>query len=395
MRKNPTTIYRVPTEPGPPPPETSKRFARGILGLALFGAGIWTLHEFLPALIWASILAIATWPSYQKACKRWPWDTHHVLVPAIFTAGVALMFILPLAFVAAQLAQEAHAVFGWVERIREAGVPAPDWLAHLPVGSQQLTAWWNRNLASPTAASEFLGRMNRAELMTYTREIGHQVLHRIVLFGFTIITLFFIYRDGSSLKQQLLAASRRAFGPGGESIARQMIDSVHGTVDGLVLVGLGVGLVLGVAYAIAGVPHATLLGAVTAGAAMIPFGAPIVFGFAAFLLLVQQSVIAAIAVFAWGVIVTFVADHFVRPVLIGGATQLPFVWVLLGILGGVESWGFLGLFLGPAIMAALIFLWREYTGHAEWPAQEEASGVAAPALADSAPVQKVSHSSPY
>ena len=57
----------------------------------------------------------------------------------------------------------------------------------------------------------------------------------------------------------------------------------------------------------------------------------------------------------------FIADHFVRPVLIGGAARLPFLWVLLGILGGLETFGFLGLFLGPAMMAALIALWREWT----------------------------------
>jgi predicted PurR-regulated permease PerM len=55
----------------------------------------------------------------------------------------------------------------------------------------------------------------------------------------------------------------------------------------------------------------------------------------------------------------FVADHFVRPVLIGGSTRLPFVWVLLGILGGVETFGLLGLLLGPALLAVLIALWRE------------------------------------
>ena len=70
---------------------------------------------------------------------------------------------------------------------------------------------------------------------------------------------------------------------------------------------------------------------------------------------------AGIVVVAVGLAVTFTADHFVRPVLIGGATQLPFIWVLLGILGGVEVWGLIGLFVGPAIMAALILLWREYT----------------------------------
>ncbi len=71
--------------------------------------------------------------------------------------------------------------------------------------------------------------------------------------------------------------------------------------------------------------------------------------------------VAAIIVFAFGMTVAFAADHFVRPVLIGGATKLPFLWVLLGILGGVEAWGLLGLFLGPAIMAALILLWRDWT----------------------------------
>ena len=67
----------------------------------------------------------------------------------------------------------------------------------------------------------------------------------------------------------------------------------------------------------------------------------------------------AAAVFGWGMLVLFVADHAVRPTLIGGATRLPFLWVLLGILGGVESFGLLGLFLGPAVMAVLVLLWRE------------------------------------
>ena len=71
---------------------------------------------------------------------------------------------------------------------------------------------------------------------------------------------------------------------------------------------------------------------------------------------------AAIIVILAGLMVTFVADHFVRPKLIGGATKLPFLWVLLGILGGVENFQLLGLFLGPAIMAALMLLWRELTG---------------------------------
>jgi predicted PurR-regulated permease PerM len=76
-------------------------------------------------------------------------------------------------------------------------------------------------------------------------------------------------------------------------------------------------------------------------------------------------VTAAIVIGVLGMIVSFVADHFFRPTLIGNATRLPFLWVLLGILGGVETWGLLGLFLGPAIMAALMLLWREWASSRE------------------------------
>jgi predicted PurR-regulated permease PerM len=94
---------------------------------------------------------------------------------------------------------------------------------------------------------------------------------------------------------------------------------------------------------------------------MIPFAAPLVFGVAALLLAAQGAMVAAIAVAVWGTIVLFVADHFVRPLLIGGAIRLPFLWVLLGILGGLETFGLLGLFLGPVIMALAMALGREWT----------------------------------
>jgi predicted PurR-regulated permease PerM len=73
------------------------------------------------------------------------------------------------------------------------------------------------------------------------------------------------------------------------------------------------------------------------------------------------STIAGAAVLCFGLVVVFVADHAIRPVIIGGAARLPFLWVLLGILGGLETFGIIGLFLGPAIMAALISLWRDWT----------------------------------
>ncbi len=336
--------------------------ARGVLALLLFGFGLWTLHRYLPALIWAAILAIAVWPLYQRAMRRWPPGKHNILLPAVFTVVLGLMFTVPLVLVGVQAAKEIHGVYDTIDKARTDGIPPPEWLGHLPMGSEQATAWWNQNLANPGSANELLQRARRSEFVANGRELGAEVAHRAVLFGFTLLTLFFLFKEGDLVATQMQQASARAFGPAGERVGRQMIASVHGTVDGLVLVGLGEGFLLGIGYLVAGVPHPTLFGLFTAIAAMVPFGAPLVFGIAALILLTRGAVVAAAIIGALGLVITFIADHFVRPVLIGGTTRLPFLWVLLGILGGVETWGLLGLFLGPAIMAALMLLWREWAG---------------------------------
>ena len=302
---------------------------------------------------------------YQRSLRRWPPGKHNILLPAVFTAALGLMFIVPLVLVAVQAGREVHGVYETIALARTDGIPPPEWLGRLPAGSQLATNWWNENLTNPDSATALLKRARQSEFVTNGRQLGADIAHRAVLFGFTLLTLFFLFKDGDRLGQQMRRASARAFGPAGERVGRQMIASVHGTVDGLVLVGLGEGFILGVGYLVAGVPHPTLFGLLTAIAAMVPFGAPLVFGVAALLLLVQGSVAWAIVIGVLGMVVTFAADHFVRPVLIGGATRLPFLWVLLGILGGVETWGLLGPFLGPAIMAALMLLWREWAGRGQ------------------------------
>ena len=343
-----------------PEASTSQQIARGVLAGFLVLLGLWTLHDFLTALVWAAILAISIWPLYRRAQRRWPPGRHNILIPSLFTLLVTLVFVVPLVLAAVQIASDAHGSIAWLVDARNNGIPVPAIVGQLPIGQRQVTAWWQHNLADPHGAQALLGRSTH-DAMSLGRELGALVAHRFVVFGFTLLTLFFLFKEGPAVSAQMLVASRRAFGPRGERLGRQVIASVHGTVDGLVLVGLGEGVVLGIAYAVAGVPHPTLLGGATAIAAMVPFGAALVFCAAALLLLVQGSTVAAVVIVALGLVVTFVADHFIRPALIGGATRLPFLWVLLGILGGVETWGLIGLFLGPAIMSALIMLWREWT----------------------------------
>ncbi len=336
--------------------------ARVALSLALIALGAYTLEGFLRALAWAAILAVATWPLFMRTQARLGTGRHNLLLPLLFTLGAALLFAVPLGLVAVQAGYEARVVAHWITEARQHGAAAPDWLARLPLGGQQALDWWNANLAQPEDAAALLERMDRAEVLQASRRLGGQVARRAVLFAFTLVTLFFLYRDGASLVTRMQVASRRLVGRHGELVGQQIISSIHGTVNGMVLVGLGVGAVLGIGYALAGVPHPVLMGGLTAVAAIIPLAAPVVLGVASLLVLAEGSTAMAIGLFAFGMVVIFVADHAIRPVLIGGSTKLPFLWVLLGILGGVETFGLLGLFLGPAIMAALILLWRDWTG---------------------------------
>ena len=242
----------------------AQHIAVGTLALGLVVLGLMTLQHFLAALAWAGIFAIALWPLYRRANARFGHGHHHVLLPAIFTMGVALIFIVPLGLVGFQLAREAHAATDWLRNAQANGIPEPDALHKLPYGQAQIESWWQQNLASPGGARAVLERATHGQGGMQGRRIGEQVVRRLTQFLFTLLTLFFLFKEGHDLTQQMRRAATRAFGPGGERVGRQIIASVHGTVDGLVLVGLGEGVVLGIVYAIAGVPHPTVFGAVTA-----------------------------------------------------------------------------------------------------------------------------------
>ncbi len=345
----------------------AQRVAVGVLALALALLGLYTLRRFLAALVWAGIIAIALWPLYTRAVARFGAGRRNVLLPACFTLGAALVFMVPLLLIGTQLAHEVHMAAEWLRSMRQTGIPEPDIIQRIPFGRGQVDRWWQANLADPQSVRALAERFTHGRIGGLGRELGEQLAQRLTLFAFTLLTLFFLLKEGAALTRQMRLAGERTFGACGERVGQQIIASVHGTVNGLVLVGLGEGFLLGIIYIVAGVPRPAMFGVLTAVAAMVPFAAPIVIGIAAVLLIAQGSVAWGIAVFCIGLAMTFVADHFIRPELISGAIKLPFFWVLLGIVGGLEAWGLLGLFLGPAIMALLILLWREWTGETPRP----------------------------
>ncbi len=337
-----------------------QRNARLAITAALAGLALWILWDFIPALLWATIFAVATWPLYMRFKRRGPPRQEEVLAPLTFTLIVGLVFLVPVAFMAIELGRETLLAARTLPDIEKEGLPVPAWLADIPRLGVYATAWWKTNLADPHGAQALLGRLDRGVLIDWTRTLGQQLARRSTVLVFTLLTLFFLYRDGARLVRDLEALVGRLVGPQGKRVGVQMVHAIRGTVNGLVLVGLGEGAVLAIAYVVLGLPHPALFGGATAVLAMIPFGAPLIFCLGALVLLSQDGIVPAIVLLGIGTLVVFVADHFVRPVLIGGSAKLPFLWVLLGILGGLEGFGLVGLFLGPAIMAALLTLWREW-----------------------------------
>lgn len=334
--------------------------AKAVLAITLGLLGLWIASSFIPALIWSVVIAVAIDPLYARAEKKWASSISRNWLAAVVTLAVALLVVVPIVIGITQIAGEAYSVATWLSSARANGIPVPDWLKQLPFGRDALTEWWQFNLTTPEGAAQHLHHLSGSALIANSRLIGSGLIHRVVIFAFTLISLFFMLRDRGALLEQYHVASSRLLGPAGKRIGYQAIRSVRGTIDGLVLVGLGEGVVMTLVYALFSAPHALLLGAITGVAAIIPFGAALLFAVAAILLVGKGAVLSAIAVVVIGLAVVGIADHFVRPVLIGSATRLPFLWVLIGILGGVETLGLLGLFVGPATMAVLVMLWREF-----------------------------------
>jgi predicted PurR-regulated permease PerM len=356
------------------PTASSQRIARVVVATVLVLLGLWILHRFLPALAWATVLAIALWPLYRRLAWAFPSGGHRILAPLLATLAVGLVLIGPLVYAAIEVARESGNLLQYIGEARRTGLPMPPWLPHLPAVGHGIAEWWQANLTDPQTMKELFGRIYTRFPAESASQLGGEIIHRVIIFGFTLLTLFFLFRDGVAFSDHLLALSHRVLGPSGERVARHMIAAVHGTVTGLVLVGLAEGVLIGFAYALAGLPQPVTIAALTGVFAVIPFGAPVVFCAAGLYLVARGSTVAAAVVVGFGFLVVFVADHFVRPFLIGGAARLPFLWVLLGILGGLETFGLLGLFLGPVVMAALISLWREWTQAPGSPADPPAVG---------------------
>jgi predicted PurR-regulated permease PerM len=356
----------IPTHDPSGPDARSRRIARLFFAAALLLLALWAVRSYLPALAWAVVIAVAVWPLYVRFAAALPARRRRFVAPLAFTLLAGMVVAIPLGLVLVELGREGQVLLEWLGEAQKNGVPVPDWLGHVPVLGEHLAGWWGRNLKAPGGAAGVLGGLDKDTLAGWTSSLGGQLLHRLFLVLLTLMALFLLLRDGASLGERLLVLADRWLGGPGERLAEKTVGAVRGTVNGTVVVALGEGTLIGLGYVAAGVPHPMLFAVLTVAFAMLPLGAWVAFTAAALFLVGQGgSFLAAGGLFAFGAAVMLAGDNFVQPALIGGAIRLPFLLTLIGILGGLESFGIVGLFLGPVIMASLLTIWREWVAAPE------------------------------
>ena len=335
--------------------------ARTALAVALVAFALWIASDFLAALIWACIFAIATWPLYVLFASRFTKRTESVAAAVLFTLLIGITIFLPLALATYQVAQQSDMLLAWIAQSRENGIPVPEWAAQLPIAANAITEWWRTNLSDPKMAAGWLETFNAETSAGWVRTIGGQLAYRSFMFFVSLIALFVLLRNGSWMAKRAMDTADRIFGDPGERLASKAVLATRGTMNGTLVVAVAEGLLIGIAYGLAQVPNAVLFTFLTIAFAMLPFGAWAAFTAAAVtLLLGGGSGWAATAVFGWGAAVMLIGDHFVWPALVGGAARLPFLFALVGVFGGLASFGLMGLFLGPVVMAAVLTVWREW-----------------------------------
>ena len=325
----------------------------GILALAVYVA-----KAFITPVAWAAVLALALWPLYRRATARAPG--REGLIATGFALATAVLVMIPIAIVAASAVQESQGAMGWVQQVQHTGLAAPDWLGGLPLVGPRLLGFWQSHIGNPQAAAGLLSGINAGAVFGYTRSVGGQVANGVMLFLITLVVLVALLARGKQLAGELDRVSYRALGDFGRRFTERLASAIRGTVVGTVLVAVGEGTVIGIGYWVAGVPRPLLFAVLTIFVATLPFGAWFAFSIATLILLIQGHLLAAALLFGFSIAVMFVGDNVIQPAIIGNSVKLPFVLALLGTFGGLATFGLVGLFIGPAIMSAVLLAWHQW-----------------------------------
>jgi predicted PurR-regulated permease PerM len=332
------------------------------LGFIIVGCFL-VLRPFLTAILWAGILTITLWPLYERLQARMPPMLASLI--AVLLAAAAL--VAPFAIVGIEIADNSERVAAWLRVVLEAGPPEPPaWVAELPVVGSRLAEYLGA-FAHDTAkvVTELKGLVEPAR--RYVLSAGATLLAGLLQLTLSVLIAFFLFRDGAAIMRRIETGVERLAPHRGKRLVRSAIDTVRGVVIGILGTAIAQGVLAAIGFWAAGIQAAPLLGFATFLLSPIPVGPPIVWGAAGIALIQQGSVPWGVFVLAWGALVVSMIDNVIKPLIISQGADLPFVLVLLGILGGVVAFGFIGVFVGPVLLAIGHSLAREWSEHAPAP----------------------------
>jgi len=329
----------------------------GVLLLLLLGC-LLVLRPFVSALLWAIVLCCSSWPLYCRLLRL--VGQRRGLAAFLVTLGMVLIILLPFLIVGLSLADNVKEVTaatkGWIAQ----GPPEPpQWLEKVPGVGQPVAEYW-RSLAADTAklwaeAQRFIEPVSR-----WLLSVGLLLAGGLIELALSVFITFFLFRNGVSLAEQLTSAVERIAGERGKHLLIVANKTIRGVVYGILGTALVQAILAGIGFLIAGVPGPAFLALLTFFVSVVPvIGTGLVWIPAAFWLFRQGATGWAIFMIIWGLGVGNV-DNVVKPWLISQGSDMPFILIFFGVLGGALTFGFIGVFLGPTLLAVGYRLIQEW-----------------------------------
>lgn len=325
--------------------------ALGLVALAGLGLGILlVLLPFFSALLWGSILAYAAWPLHARLVAI--LGGRAGASAAIMTLLLAAAFLLPLVLVGRQVADAITLLLDTIRQLLEVGMPPPpEWLFDVPTVGPYLVDGWNR-LAANTQSLPDLVQPWLATARDLALRAGLALGSGLLELTLSVLAAFFFFRDGVSVVEQTRRAGERILGSRAQHLLEVAGATVRGVVYGLVGTALVQGGLAAVGFALVGIQGALVLGVLTFFLALLPaMGPPLVWGPLAVWLAVQDRPGEGLFLGIYGLLVVSGVDNLLRPYLISRESNLSFLLTFLGVVGGALAFGFLGIFLGPVLLA--------------------------------------------
>ena len=348
-----------------PPSRVDQSLTLAVLAMLIVGC-FFVLQPFITALVWAAILCTTTWPLYWRVTAR--LRDRSGLSALVMVVLLALLMIAPFIVVGATIADNAALVAQWGRQMLEVGPPDPPaWVARLPLIGTTVAAYWS-SMAHDTAQLLGVLRDYVEPLRKFLVASGASVVGAILQMTLAIFIAWFMFRDGHAIAEHLMRVAQRIAGDRGKELASLAAATVRGVVLGLLGTALVQGVVAGIGFWIAGMQAAPLLGLLTFFLSPVPIGPPLVWVPAGLWLIQNGETGWGLFVLLWGTLAVSTIDNIIKPLIISRGVDLPFVLVLLGVLGGAIAFGFIGIFLGPVLLAvgyALLMEWAASRGRIE------------------------------